>query len=73
MGSFGQHSSQLPQYSGNTLTVPVSTLASLEANPRVAYVSPNRTTSGFLDISAQTVNANALWSQALTEQALGSP
>src|SRR5579863_4606330 len=43
------------------MTVPVSTVQALVANPQVTYVSPNRTTVGFLDITTQTVNANPLW------------
>src|SRR6202167_678404 len=45
------------------MTVPVSMIRTLAANPQVAYISPNRTTSGFLDITTQTVNANPLWSE----------
>src|SRR3984957_9690540 len=45
------------------MTVPVSMLGTLAANPQVAYISPNRTTTGFLDITTQTVNANAVWSE----------
>ncbi|MBV9769305.1 MAG: S8 family peptidase, partial [Bryobacterales bacterium] len=44
------------------MTVPVSMLQSLAANPQVAYISPNRKTSSFLDITTQTVHANTMWS-----------
>src|SRR5580698_6729695 len=43
------------------MTVPLSAIKSLEANPLVAYISPNRKTVGFLDITTQTVYANPVW------------
>jgi serine protease AprX len=46
------------------MTVPVSMLRSLASNPQVAYISPNRTTTGFLDATAtQTVHADHVWSE----------
>src|SRR6202167_5984995 len=43
------------------MTVPLSAIESLAANPLVAYISPNRKTVGFLDITTQTVYANQVW------------
>ncbi len=43
------------------MTVALSELAGLAANPSVAYISPNRKTVGFLDITTQTVFANQVW------------
>ena len=40
------------------MTVSLAELKSLEANPQVAYISPNRKTSSLLDITTATVNAN---------------
>jgi len=46
------------------MTVPVSMLRSLASNPQVAYISPNRTSTGFLDATAtQTVHADHVWSE----------
>jgi serine protease AprX len=43
------------------MTVALSALESLAANPLVAYISPNRKTVGFLDITTQSVFANQVW------------
>ncbi len=53
------------------VTVPVSMIESLASNPRVAYISPNRTTSSLLDITTQTVNANRLWSEGWNGTGVG--
>src|ERR1022692_1922204 len=36
-------------------------IPALESDPNVVYISPNRTTSRFLDITTATVNANIAW------------
>ena len=43
------------------MMLPLSAISTLAANPRVAYISPNRTTTSYLDITTQAVNANPLW------------
>lgn len=53
------------------MTVPVSSLQTLAANPRVAYISPNRKTSSFLDITTQTVKANELWTSGWDGSGVG--
>ncbi len=53
------------------MTVPFSSLASLAADPRVAYISPNRKTTGLLDITTQTVKANQLWQSGFDGSGVG--
>ncbi len=53
------------------MTVPLSEIKSLEANPLVAYISPNRKTVGFLDITTQTVFANQVWQSGWTGAGVG--
>src|ERR1700733_707646 len=53
------------------MTVPLSMIQTLASNPQVAYVSPNRKTVGFLDITTQTVNANPLWSEGWNGTGVG--
>src|SRR5579862_7838534 len=43
------------------MTVPLSSIASIAANPRVAYISPNRNTVSTVDVTAQSVEANKVW------------
>jgi len=44
------------------MTLPVAAITGLAHNPAVAYISPDRTSHGALDITTQTVNANLAWS-----------
>src|SRR5271165_5944572 len=53
------------------MTVPLASLASLAADPRVAYISPNRKTTGFLDVTTQTVKANELWQSGFDGTGVG--
>ena len=46
-------------------------IASLASNPQVAYISPNRPTSSLLDVTAQTVNADQVWSEGWTGTGVG--
>lgn len=59
-GRIHRHFQSIP---ATHMTVPVSELKALAANPAVAYVTPDRTTVGLLDVTTQTVNANVLWSE----------
>ena len=59
--AFGYVRRQFRTISAVNMTVPLSMIARLAANPQIAYVSPNRTTASFLDITTQSVNANPLW------------
>jgi serine protease AprX len=53
------------------LTVPAAMIPALASDPNVVYVSPNRKTVGFLDITTQTVNANLVWSQGWDGSGVG--
>ena len=51
------------------MTVPVSMIGRIAADPQVAYVSPNRIVTGSLDITTETVNANQFWPAGFRERA----
>ncbi len=53
------------------MTVPFAMLGRIAANPQVAYISPNRTTTSSLDITTQTVNANQFWPSGLDGTGIG--
>ena len=53
------------------MTVPFSMLARIASNPQVVYISPNRTTTGSLDITTQTVNANQFWPSGFDGTGIG--
>ena len=53
------------------MTVPVSMIGRIASNPLVVYVSPDRTTTGSLDITTQTVNANQFWSSGFDGTGIG--
>ena len=43
------------------LKVPASLIPLLKANPAIKYITPNRHTSRFLDLTTSAVNANLAW------------
>src|ERR1700730_3307961 len=53
--AFGYVRRQFRTISALNMTVPLSMVDRLAANPQIAYVSPNRTTTSFLDITTQSV------------------
>lgn len=53
------------------MTVPASMIETIAADPAVAYVSPNRTATNFLDITTQSVKANWFWSTDLNGTNVG--
>src|ERR1035438_2999495 len=53
------------------MTVPVSMIGRIESNPQVVYVSPDRNTTGSLDITTQTVNANQFWPSGFDGTGIG--
>ncbi|HVP53554.1 MAG TPA: hypothetical protein VMU45_01060, partial [Candidatus Eisenbacteria bacterium] len=56
---------QLTVINGVRVVVPASALASLAADPNVAYVSPDRPVRGLLNNSAPAVLANYAWGLGL--------
>ena len=54
-----------------TATILASKIPQLEQDPNVKYVSPDRPTSKFLDITTATVNANIAWNMALDGTGIG--
>ena len=58
----GQHDDQILHASKAIhVKVPASLIPILKANPAVKYVSPNRPTQRFLDLTTSSVNANLAW------------
>jgi len=46
-------------------------IRALASNPQVTYMSPNRALSGTLDVTTQTVGANAAWQSGWTGTGIG--
>ena len=46
-------------------------IRALELNPLVTHISPNRAVSGSLDVTTQTVGANAAWQSGYTGTGIG--
>ena len=61
LGPYGQIKKQFKSVNAINISLPLATLQSLQTNPSVKYISPNRTMKGSLDITTQTVNANLAW------------
>jgi serine protease AprX len=58
----GEHDDQILHASKAIhVKVPASVIPVLKANPAVKYVSPNRPTTKFLDLTTAAVNANLAW------------
>src|SRR5439155_4429516 len=63
LGSYGQLKKVFNNVSaGEVLLSPAQIPTLLANNPNIAYISPNRTTTGSLDITTSTVNAVFAWS-----------
>src|SRR5712664_3422320 len=60
-GAYGQVKKTFNSIKAIHVTVSASVLTALEADPNVKYVSPNRRTKGFLDLSTAAVNASVAW------------
>src|SRR5258708_22061507 len=61
LGPYGQVKRQLDIINGVHIALSLSDILALQNNPAVAYVSPNRSSHGSLDITTQAVNANLAW------------
>src|SRR5262249_51207662 len=57
LGSYGQVKKNFVSINAVQVTVSPSTLAALEANPNIRYISPNRSQQRFLDITTASVGA----------------
>jgi serine protease AprX len=71
LGAYGRMKKVFQNINGANLQLPMSLVQALENDPNVAYVSPNRTSTGMLDIVTATVNANAAWQYGLDGTGVG--
>src|SRR5579864_1106077 len=62
LGPYGQIKKIFNVINGVHVTLSVSTIQQLQSDPNIAYISPNRTSKGAVDISTGTVNAPLVWS-----------
>ena len=51
--------------------LPQQAIQALTANPNIAYISPNRSLRGSLDITTQAVNATVAWQSGWTGAGVG--
>src|SRR6266849_6728412 len=61
LGPYGQMKKVFQGINAANLQLSMSTVQAMESDPNVAYISPNRTTNGALDIVTATVNATYAW------------
>ena len=71
LGPYGQMKKVFQNINGANLQLPMSLVQALENDPNVAYISPNRTSTGMLDIVTATVNATAAWQFGLDGTGVG--
>src|ERR1035437_8755653 len=62
VGQDGEIRTKLPKINAVHMKLSLQALQALQANPSVAYITPNRKLKRTLDISTQAVNANRAWS-----------
>jgi len=67
----GQVFAQLGVINAVTATVPADSLAALAADPRVAYISPDRVVRGHMNNAAPAVMANYAWGLRLDGTRIG--
>src|SRR2546428_6346330 len=58
LGPYGQIKKQLTLVNAVLVSLSPADIQALENNPAIAYVSPNRTLKGALDVTTQAVGAN---------------
>ncbi|HYL77215.1 MAG TPA: S8 family peptidase, partial [Bryobacteraceae bacterium] len=71
VSSFGKVRRRYKSIPAVHMVVPASMIETIASNPQVAYVSPNRTTTNFLDITTRSVNANWFWPAGLDGTGVG--
>src|SRR5438270_566652 len=58
LGAYGQMKKVFDGIKAALVTIPASLLPTLEADPSIVYVSPNRLNQRFLDVTTASVGAN---------------
>jgi serine protease AprX len=71
LGPYGQMKKVFRNINGANLQLPMSVVQAMENDPNVIYISPNRTSTGMLDIVTATVNAPAAWQFGLDGTGVG--
>jgi serine protease AprX len=61
LGPYGQMKKIFNSINAVNVTISPAMLATLEADPNVRYISPNRSNKGFLDLTTAAVNATVAW------------
>src|SRR5258707_8754812 len=65
LGPYGQIKKQFVHLNAVDVTIAPAAIAALEQDPNVTYISPNRSTTRFLDIATAGVNAPFAWNLGL--------
>src|SRR5580704_9779247 len=71
LGPYGQVKKQFASLNAIHMTLPVSLVKVLATLPWISYITPNRPTTGSLDIVTQTVNAPMAWATGLDGSGIG--
>src|SRR5437764_5924963 len=61
LGPYGQVKKMLDVINAVHISLTPQQIQDLSSNPAIAYITPNRTNTGALDITTQTVAANLAW------------
>lgn len=62
LGPYGQIKKQYSVITGVNVTLSIGAIQQIQLDPNVAYITPNRTSTGAVDISTGAVNAPLVWS-----------
>jgi serine protease AprX len=71
LGPYGQVKKMLDIINAVHISLSPAQIQALSSNPAIAYISPDRTNGGALDITAPTVTANLAWSLGYTGAGVG--
>jgi serine protease AprX len=71
LGPYGQIKKQWIVLNAVHVPLTLDQIQSIQGNPDVAYITPNRPTTGSLDITTQAVKANLAWSLGWTGAGVG--
>jgi|SRR5579863_5508810 len=71
LGAYGQMKHIFNGLNAANLTLPMSVIQSLQNEPTILYISPNRNMAGSLDLIDPTVNATLAWQQGYDGTGVG--
>src|SRR5437016_1161317 len=61
LGAYGQVKKSFTSINAVSVNVAASVLSTLENDPNISYISPNRAQRNFLDLTTAAVGANLAW------------